>query len=127
MARNEALKEKKHTTRETTDRVPFTITDNPALPSIQGILRNKKKKKNILHSTERLRNIFNVVAFRRSPNFRDLLVRAKLTNTVKKSKLPAGTFRCNSSHGCLTCPYINQGRTSYTVTNTGEKRRINIP
>ena len=54
MAHNEALKEKKDRPqdREITDRVTFPITDNPALPNIQDILR--KKKKTILHSTERL-------------------------------------------------------------------------
>ena len=54
MAHNEALKEKKDRPqdREITDRVTFPITDNRALPNIQDILR--KKKKTILHSTERL-------------------------------------------------------------------------
>jgi len=37
---------------------------------------------------------------------------------------PAGTFHCNSRHGCLTCPYINHGKTLYTFTNTGETRQI---
>ena len=41
-----------------TDRVPFTITYNPALRNTQDILR---KKKPILHSTESLRNIFKEV------------------------------------------------------------------
>ena len=53
MAHNEALKEKKDRPqdREITDRVTFPITDNPALPNIQDILR---KKKPVLHFTERL-------------------------------------------------------------------------
>jgi len=85
------------------------------------------KKQPILHSTERLKNIFTevpVVAFRRSPNLRDLLVRAKLASTNKTPKLPAGTFHCDSKHGCLTCPFIENGRTSYTFTNTGGTRQI---
>lgn len=46
MAHNEALKEKKDRPqdREITDRVTFPITDNPALPNIQDILRKKKKQ-----------------------------------------------------------------------------------
>ena len=122
--RNEALKEQKQASKDTSDRVPFTITYNPALPNIQDILRRKQP---ILHSTERLKNIFKevpVVAFRRSPNLRDLLVRAKLASTNKTPKLSAGTFRCGSKHGCLTCPFIENGRTSYTFTNTGETRQI---
>ena len=82
----------------------------------------------ILQSTERLRNIFKevpVVPFCRSPNRHDLLVRAKLANNDSTPGKPsAGTFHSNSRHGCLTCPYINHGKTSYTFTNTGETRQI---
>ena len=122
--RNEGLKEQKQASKDTSDRVPFIITYNPALPNIQDILR---KKQPILNSTERLKNIFNevpVVAFHRSTNLCDLLVRAKLASTNKTPKLPAVTFRCNSKHGCLTCPIIENGKTSYTFTNTGETRQI---
>ena len=82
----------------------------------------------ILQSTERLRNMFKevpVVASFRSPNRRDLLVRAKLANNDSTlGKPPAGIFRCNSRHGCLTGPYINRGKTSYTFANTGETTQI---
>jgi len=103
----------------------FIVTYKPALPNIREILH---KKQPILDSTERLHNIFSetpVVAFRRSPNLRDLLVRAKLktpeNNTLRH---PPGTFRCNSRHGCLTCPNIDDGRTTYTFSTTGETREI---
>ena len=122
--RKEALREQKQASKDTSDRVPFTITYNPALPNIQDILRRKQPS---LHSTERLKNIFKeapVVAFRHSPNRRDLLVRAKLASTNKTPKLPAGTFCSGSKHGCLTCPFIENGRTSCTFTNTGETRQI---
>ena len=97
---------------------------SPALPNILDILR---KKQPILQSTERLRNVFKevpVVAFRRSPNLRHLLVPAKLANNDNTPTPPAGTLRCNSRHGCLTCPYINHWKKSYTFTNTGEIRQI---
>ena len=62
---------------ELLNKVKFmAIPVNPALPNIREILH---KKQPILDSTERLHNIFSetpVVAFRRSPNLRDLLVRA---------------------------------------------------
>ena len=48
----------------------------------------------------------------------------KLGNNDNTAKPPAGTFRCNSRHGCLTCPYINHGKTSFTFTKTGETRQI---
>ena len=117
--RNEALKEHEQAPKDTSDQIPLTITYNPALPNIQDMLC---KKQSILHSIERLKNIFKevpVAAFRRSPNLRDLLVSAKLASTYKTC-----TFRCNSKQGCLTCPFIENGQTSYTFTNRGETREI---
>ena len=98
------------------DRVPFITTYNPALPNIHKVLRQKQP---ILHSTERLHEIFKetpVVAYRRSPNLPGLLVRAKLKNpsTASQPNHSFGTFRCNSKHGCLTCPHIDNERTNYT-------------
>ena len=65
------------------------------------------------------------MAFRCSPNLRNLLVHAKLKspecNTLRH--LP-GTFRCNSRHGCLTCPNIDDGRTTYMFSITGKTREI---
>ena len=45
----------KQPSKDTSDRVPLTITYNPPLPNAQDILR---KKQPILHSTERLKIIF---------------------------------------------------------------------
>ena len=65
------------------------------------------------------------MVYRRSLNFRDLLVRAKLRNPANTApNQPHDTFRCNSKHGCLTCPHIEDGRTTYTFSNTGEVREI---
>ena len=84
-----------------------------------------RKKQPIQQSTEHLRNIFKevpVVTFRRSgTKLRDLLVRVKLANNDNTPKPPVGTFRCNSRHGCLTCPYINHGK-HYTLSPTQEKQ-----
>ena len=107
-------------------RVPFITTYNPTLANIHKVLRQKQP---ILKSTERMHEIFKetpVVAYRRSPNLRDLLLRAKLNNpanTAQPNHSP-GTFRYNSKHGCLTCPLIDDGRTSYTFSNTGEVREV---
>ena len=123
--RNDTLKENSPEIKKP-DRVPFITTYNPALPNIHKVLRQKQP---ILHSTERLHEIFKetpVVAYRRSPNLRDLLVRAKLKNpsTASQPNHSFGTFRCNSKHGCLTCPHIDNERTNYTFNNTGEVREI---
>ena len=65
-----------------------------------------------------------VVAFRRCPNLRDLLVLAKLPSnfTNPNPQLPCGSFRCGKN--CATCPYISDGLTSYTFFSTGETRTI---
>ena len=60
------------------DVVPFVVTYNPALPRISNILR---KHFNILHSSNRCKDVFKqppFVAYRRSPNLRDILVKAQL-------------------------------------------------
>ena len=123
--RNDTLKENSPEIKKP-ERVPFIATYNPALPNIYKVLRKKQPS---LHSTERLHEIFKetpVVAYRRSPNLRDLLVRATLQNPAIaiQSNHSFGTFRCNSKHGCLTCPYIDNERTNYTFNKTGEVREI---
>ena len=97
ISRNEDLQE--HTPDDTkkTNRAPSIITHNPALPNIHKILHRKQP---ILHSSERL----------------------KTPNTTLKTT--PGTFRCESKRGCLTCPHIDHGRTTYTFSNTGEVRQI---
>ena len=66
----------------------------------------------------------SVVAFRRSPNLRDLLVTTKLpsNSTNPHTQLPSGSFRCGKN--CATCPYISDGLTTYTFFSTNETRHI---
>ena len=59
-----------------------------------------------------------VVAFRRSPNLRDLLVTVKLSSNSANPQLPSGSFRCNKN--CATCPYNSHGPTTYTFFSNGE-------
>ena len=101
-------------------RIPFITTFNPSLPHISNII---KKHYNLLLSSNRCKNVFQnlpVVAFRRSPNLRDLLVTAKLPSNSTNShpQLPSGSFRCGQN--CTTCPYISDGQPSYTFFSTGE-------
>ena len=63
-----------------------------------------------------------MVAFRRSPNLRDLLVTAKLSSNSVNPQRPSGSFRCDRN--CATCPYISHGLTTYTFVSTGETRPI---
>ena len=57
-------------------RIPFITTFNPSLPHISNII---KKHYNLLLSSNSAKKFFSIVAFRRSPNLRDLLVTAKLS------------------------------------------------
>ncbi|XP_078371353.1 uncharacterized protein LOC144655006 [Oculina patagonica] len=122
VSRAESLQE--HTRETRSDRVPLVITYNPALRNIQKILHNKQP---LLNSSSNCKEIFKetpVVSYRRSPNLRDLLVRAKLKGPNQCSQPPPGTFRCNSNHRCLTCPHIEDGKTTYTFSSTNEVRQI---
>ena len=103
-------------------RIPFITTFNPSLPHISNII---KKRYNLLLSSNRCKKVIQhlpVVAFRRSPNLRDLLVTAKLSSNSAKPQLPFGSFRCGRN--CATCPYISHGLTTYTFFSTGETRPI---
>ena len=93
-------------------------------PHISNII---KKHYHLLLSSDRCKKVFPnlpVVAFRRSPNLRDLLVSAKLSSnsTNPQPQLPSGSYRCGKN--CATCPYISDGLTNYTILSTGETRPI---
>ena len=64
------------------------------------------------------------VAYRRSSNLSDFLVRAQLRNLVQHNQ-PRGSYPCGKN--CLTCKYISDGQTSYTFHATGETRPITKP
>ena len=74
------------------NRTSFVITYNPALPNVPITVR---KNINILQSFNRCKQIFPsppIVAFKRSPNLRDLKVQKHFT-------------KCNHPR-CLTCPSV---------------------
>ena len=103
-------------------RIPFITTFNPSLRHISHII---KKHFNLLLSSHRCKSVFQhppAVAFRRSPNLRDLLVTAKLPFNSTHPQLPSGSFRCGKNRA--TCPYICHGLTTYTFFSTGETRPI---
>ena len=79
--RHETLKPRP---RNNSDQAPFVITFNPALPNASSILR---KHINIQQSSARCKETFScppVLAYKRSPNLRDLLVRTKLRDRTKR-------------------------------------------
>ena len=57
-------------------------------------------------ATEPLKAKPPFVAYRRSSNLRDLLVKAQLP-VISTNHFPPGSFRCGQN--CATCPYITNG------------------
>ena len=102
------------------NRIPFVVTFNPALPNIRRIIFNNL---NILRSSQRCKAAFPsppLISYRRCSNLRDILVRA--THHRPPPKTP-GAFRCNRKR-CKTCPFITEGTTSYTFFSINEQRQI---
>ena len=65
-----------------------------------------------------------IVAYRRTSNLRDILVKAKLPiiTPTHNTNLPPGSFRCGQV--CAACPYITNGLTHRTFFSTGATRQI---
>ena len=121
ISRTDALQTNRH---DSINRIPFVVTYNPALPHFSNILR---KHFNILLSSDRCRDVFKhppIVAYRRTSNLRDILVKAQLPaiTAPNSTNLPPGSFRCGQD--CATCPYITNGLKYYTFSSTGETRNI---
>ena len=121
ISRTDALQTNRH---DSINRIPFVVTYNPALPHFSNILR---KHFNILLSSDRCRDVFKhppIVAYRRTSNLRDILVKAQLpaVTAPNSTNLPPGSFRCGQD--CATCPYITNGLKHYTFSSTGETRNI---
>ena len=121
ISRTDALQTNRH---DSINRIPFVVTYNPALPRISNILRSHF---NILLSSNRCREVFKqppIVAYRRSSNLRDILVKAQLPVFTPSNNinLPLGSFRCGQN--CATCPYITDGLKHYTFFSTGHTRNI---
>ena len=75
-------------------------------------------------SFPRCYNVFKtapIVAYRRSSNLSDFLVKAKLRNPTQHNQ-PRGSYPCGKNY--LTCKYIFEGQTSYAFHSTGETRPI---
>ena len=120
ITRNETLKLSQSTTNQPS-RVPLVITYNPALRSISTIIQRHFK---VLSSSPRCNNVFQttpLVAFRRTDNLSDILVRSKL-RTDGQTNVTMGSSRRGKN--CITCRYITDGRTNYTFSATGETRTI---
>ena len=100
------------------NRIPFVVTFNPALPIIRRIIFNNL---NILRSSQRCKAAFPsppLISYRRCSNLRD-----SQSHTPQTTPKTTGAFRCNRKR-CKTCPFITEGTTSYTFFSTNEQRQI---
>jgi len=105
------------------DRTPFVITYTPALPNVSTRIR---KNINILQSSTRCKQTFPsppIVAYKWSPNLRDLLVRSTLRDRITLQKPPSRISKCRHPR-CLTCTFLQQGQLKYTISATKEERHI---
>ncbi|XP_078535778.1 uncharacterized protein LOC144822305 [Lissotriton helveticus] len=101
--------------RNKSDRTPFIVDYHPSAPNYRNTLQ---KTFPLLSTCEKLQKVFPklpVIAFRRTPNLRSLIVRAELKQAVTN----AGVHCCDSKR-CITCEYLLQTSsvTSYVTRRT---------
>ena len=113
----------RQTTTNQPSHIPPLIAYHPVLCSISTIIQTHFK---ILSSSPRCNSVFQttplkLVAFRRTDNLSDILVRSKL-RTDKQTNVTKGSFRCGKN--CITCRYFTDGRTNDTFSATGEMTTI---
>ena len=100
---------KKHCT-ESRSKTPLAETDIVKLRAMETTFLDTVIYKGVRLDLIAFKHL-PVVAFRRCPNIRDLLVSAKL---------PSNSTNPNPQLPCATCPYISDRLTSYTFFSTGE-------
>ena len=111
------------------ERVPLVVTYHPCLPSVSGVVR--KHWSVMIEDNPRLKRCFPsppIVAYRRSKNLRDMLIRAKLPPMVKTSKRQADRkigFR-SCSWQCPVCPFAKETQ-QHTNSKTGQSWKICSP
>ena len=113
--RTEALKKVERA--KASKRPVFVVSYDPRLPSITKIVTRHWRT---MHQDPYLADVFPLpplVAYRRPPNIRDKLIRAKVPEPLPerpRRKIP-GMRKCNN---CPICPYVTTGQTvKSTQTN----------
>ena len=103
------------------DQVPLVVTFHPALNELRGIIR---KLHTMLEASEEHRMAFKeqpLVVFRRAPNLKDNLVRAKLPKI--RTEGVRGCFRCGKAR-CQVCSYMSEG-SGFRCNVSGREYDIN--
>jgi hypothetical protein len=94
-------------TKSKSNRIPLVVTYHPRLPYLDGIIR---KHWSIINSHPRLHKAFPelpIISYRRPPNLKDSLVRAKVNSKHKLPSTPesSGCRPCQKPR-CKNCAYI---------------------
>ena len=125
--RSEALKPTSNKDKKL-KRVPLAVTYHPSLPGISGILRRHLP---LLHSSPKCRKAIPnqpIVAYRRSPNIKDIVVRSTLPSLTPplQGSYPCGETDCkcchHGLHGDVGIVYLSHTveATTFTSSSTGE-------
>ena len=92
------------------DRNPFVIVFNPALSNVASAVR---RNLNILQASARCIQIFQsalIVAYKRSPNLRDLLVRSQLRDHKVKPLPGSGSHNNATIHALLHAHFYEMAK-----------------
>ena len=108
--------------QNSTNRIPFVTNYCPQLPRFNSIFR---KYECILKSDEHLNKVFPekpVVAYRRTPTLRDILVKSNLKPILPEPSKPHGFYHCHR-HNCTTCSHSIESTTFY-AHHTGTNHNV---
>ena len=108
-------------------KTPLIITYHPAMPPISSIM--KKHWKVMIEDDPRMKRFHPnppIVAYKRSKNLRDILIRAKINTKRKSQRKINGFFMCHRM--CMLCALIpKEGYKSHTCNKTKKSYKINMP
>ena len=103
------------------NRVVFTTTYHPALPSFSSILTKAWK---VMVKDNHMKEVFDkpLVAYRqaRKSSLRSLLVKTKLPQVKRANRTRAGMKKCNK---CNCCPFIQEG---HKIQGTASNVVVNL-
>lgn len=109
ITRSDALK---RVSRQKSNREPFVLTYHPSLPSVTKMVR--KHWEVMVSGSRQLKRCFpqpSVVAYKRSKNLKDMLIRSKVKNTRSSGRSILGFRPCKTVCAmCLNSPAVSSHR-----------------
>lgn len=115
ISRPEALKRVERV--KTPDRVVLSILYNPRLPSISQIINKHWRTMTLDPWMKEVYSLPPMVSFRRPPNLREKLIKAKVPEEINRPKrVVHGMKKCKRN--CVTCPYVEVGKSVHSSYNT---------